>query len=163
MYLRKEKVRSLTTTLFLITIALNLSCIIFEFLMPYGVEIVLGEKESNVLIGKIICRLYMFIAMGWDLVYLLYTCVNTYKISFFYDENKNRFNKKAIGVFAAIILCCAIFAFTFNIEYMGGINNSPYTIGGTIKYVFDVFTITGSAFILYVFARYSSKIRNING
>ena len=162
MYFKKEKVNSLTTTLFLITIALNVSCIIFEFLMPFGVEAVLGNSENNILIGKIICRLYMFIAMGWDLVYLLYTVVNTYNINFFYNEEKNRFNKKAIAVFAAIILSCAVFCAIFNVEYMGGINNSPYTIGGTIKYVFDIFTIIGSAFIIYVFSSYSSKIRNIN-
>ncbi len=161
MYFKKEKVNSITTTIFLISISLNIACIIFEFLMPFGVKIVLQEG-SNALLGKILCRGYMVIAFLWDFVYLLYTFINTYNISFFYDEKKNRFNKKAIYIFGGFVVFAVLFANILNVEYLGGINNSPYTIGGTIKYLFDVFTILGSALILYLLSMYSSRIRNIN-
>ena len=71
MYFKKEKVNSITTTIFLISISLNIACIIFEFLMPFGVKLVL-EEGSSVLFGKILCRGYMVIAFLWDFVYLLY-------------------------------------------------------------------------------------------
>ena len=162
MYFKKEKVNSLTTNIFLISISLNIACIIFEFLVPFGVKTILNESNSNPIIGKIICKGYLSIAFIWDFVYLLYTIVNTYSINFFYDEKKNRFNKKAIFVFGGLVLTAIILPLLFNFEYIGGINNSPYTIGGSVKYIFDIFTIFGSAFILYVLSMYSSKIRNIN-
>ena len=162
MYLKKEKVKSVTTNLFLITIGLNFLCILFEFLMPYGVKIILDGTGGNRTLGVLICKAYYSIAFAWDLVYLLYTCTSTYNLKFFYDENKNKFKCIAYVMFGGFVLSSVLLSLIFNVEFIGGINNSPYTIGGTIKYVFDVFTILGSAFILYVLSLYSSKIRNIN-
>jgi hypothetical protein len=78
MYLKKEKVKSVTTNLFLITIGLNFLCILFEFLMPYGVKIILDGAGGNRTLGVLICKVYYCIAFIWDLAYLLYTCTNTY-------------------------------------------------------------------------------------
>ncbi len=162
MYLKKEKVKSLTTNLFLITLSLNILCILFEFLMPYGVRLVMGDIEGNRILGLLICKGYMAIALLWDFTYLLYTFVNTYNIKFFYDEKKNKYNYKGYIMFACFAIVAVALTLILNVEFLGGINNSPYTIGGIIKYVFDIFTILGSALILYVFSLYSSRVRNIN-
>ncbi len=162
MYIKKEKVNGLSTYLFIITVILNALCIISEFIMPLAVKSIIASDGGNVLLSILLCKGYMFTAFVWDFVYLLYTVSLTYQINFFYDERRNKFNKKAYFLFGGIILIGLILVLVLNVEFIGGINNSPYTIGGTIKYVFDIFTILGSAFILYVLSSYSSRIRNIN-
>jgi hypothetical protein len=72
MYFKKEKVNSITTTIFLISISLNIACIVFEFFMPFGVKVVL---QDNQFFGRLLCRGYMVIAFLWDFVYLLYTII----------------------------------------------------------------------------------------
>ena len=158
MYMKKQRVKSLTTSLFLYTIALNLLCIFLEFLMPLAVE----HYSSNAFLAAFVCKTYYFNAVVWDLAYMLYVCSIVYDNLFFYDYAKNKFNKKFLYVVGGIVLFSLVFAFVFNFEYLGGINNSPYTVGGQIKYFFDLFTIIGSGAVLSLLALYTNKIRNIN-
>ena len=158
MYLRKERVKSISTTLFFVTIALNILCILFEFLMPLSVE----HHAEHEFLSALTSRTYFFIAMLWDLGYLLYTLCLVYDNLFFVDKTNNKFNKKFYYVIGGCVLYALIYAFICRFEYVGGINNSPYTLSGPIKYFFDIFTIIGSGFILVVLSLYVAKIRNIN-
>ena len=163
MYIKKDKVKSLTTTLYLITIILNILCIIWEFAIPFAGQNYMPNDPNASNWPVLACKIYMFIALMWDFVYLLYTVVNTKKITFFYDNEKNRFNKYAIIVFSAMILIAIAMVTFLDIEIIGGgSNNFPYTVGGPIKFIFDIFTIIGSAYIIMVFTLYSYRVRNIN-
>ncbi len=168
MYINKDKVKSLTTNLYLITIILNVICIFTEFVIPFaGVRFSQTDFSTTTISLEnwpiLVCRFYMVFALLWDLTYLLYAIVSTKNIKFFYDNEKNRFNKYAILVFGGIIIASLIGGFILNIEIVGGgANHFPYTVGGTVKFVFDIFTIIGSAYIIFVFTLYSYRVRNIN-
>ena len=163
MYLKKERVSSITTNLFVITIALNIFCILIEFLMPIAVEAYL-DSDGGTFFSAFVCRFYYFAAMLWDLGYLLYVICLSYDNIFFLEKTKDgiKVNKYIYYVIGGAVLFAFAVSLLFKIEPVGGINNSPYTISGPLKYFFDIFTIVGSGFILVVLSIYASRIRNIN-
>ena len=129
-----------------------------EQIMYYSTEI----SEFKLNFYKIICKSYMFVALLWDSVYIFYTIASTRNLKFFFNEEKKRFNKYAIFIFIGIFILSLSFVLMFDIEYLGGGNRAPYTIGGIAKFIFDGFTIIGSAYIIFVFTLYSNRVRNIN-
>lgn len=161
MYFKKEKVNGLTTHLFIMCLVLNLTCILLEFIVPLCIKEILNNDNAST-IYYIICKSYLIIALLWDSVYLLYTFVKIQNLKFFYNEETNRYNKYAILVFGILLIFSISFVLIFNVEYRGGVNKVPYTIGGQLKLLFDIFTIVGSTYIIIAFARYSFKIKNIN-
>lgn len=162
MYLKKDKVKGLTTNLFIMCLVLNLTCILLEFIVPICIKEILATNNNASSIYYLICKGYIVSAMVWDLVYLLYTSVKVQNVKFFYNEETNKFNKYAILVFSAFLIASISFVSIFEMEYNGGINNAPYTIGGPLKIIFDIFTTVGSSYIIILFTLYSFKIKNIN-
>ena len=161
MYLRKEKVKGLTTSLFIMCLALNLTCIILEFIVPLCIKEIITNSETST-IYYAICKGYIIIAALWDLVYLLYTAVKVQNVRFYYNDETKKFNKYSILVFGTLIMCCVLFVLMFKVEYCGGVNNTPYVLGGKLKEVFDLFTTVGSTYIIMIFTVYSFRIKNIN-
>ena len=60
-YIKKEKVKSATTSLYLIAICFNVALILFDFLVPFGIKIVIGEMSGNVFFAKFLCRTFLFL------------------------------------------------------------------------------------------------------
>ena len=162
MYLKKDKVKGLTTNLFIMCLVLNLTCILLEFVVPICIKEILATNDNASSIYYIICKSYIVVAALWDLVYLLYTSVKVQNIKFYYNEETNKFNKYALLVFGVLLIASISFVLLFKMEYNGGINNVPYTIGGPLKVLFDIFTTVGSTYIIVIFTLYSFKIKNIN-
>ncbi len=161
-YFQKEKVKSATANLYLFGFILNLVLIVLEFLVPFGIKNVLEDIGFSISLSRFICRLYLFFCYLWGLTYLSYTLTYAYSLKFFYDDDKKKFNKKFYISLLVAGCISLILACVFNIEYLGGINNSPYTIGGAARYAFIVFTAISSSIIVFLFSMYSSKIRNVN-
>lgn len=160
-YVRKEKIKSITTSLYLITIVFNVLTIIMEFFLPFIIKNILVSSNPPI-IYLILCKSYMFFAIVWDLFYFLYAMITVSNIRFFYDEEKKKFNKKFIYVILLIFIFALSIVLIFNMEFTGGTNNLPYTIVGTIRYVFDIVTVLASFYVLFIYAYFSKKIRNIN-
>ena len=161
MYLKKDKVKGLTTSLFIICLVLNLSCIVLEFIVPLCIKEIINSNDAG-LIYYAVCKSYIVVAALWDLVYLLYTAVKVQNIRFYYNDLTNKFNKYAILVFGFILISSITFVCIFNMEYTGGINNTPYVLSGQLKKIFDIFTTIGSTYIIVIFTVYSFRIKNIN-
>ena len=161
-YLKKEKVNGLSTKLFILCLVLNLVCIILEFIVPLCIKDILDNNYIEETIYSAICKIYISFALLWELVYLTYSVVKSHNLKFFYNEKTNRFNIYGLFMFIFFIACSIAFSAILKMDFQGGINNTPYTISGLIKLVFDIFTVVGSSYIILTFTIYSVKIKNIN-
>ena len=60
-----KKLKSATTSLYLIAICFNVALILFDFLVPFGIKIVIGEMSGNVFFAKFLCRTFLFLCYFW--------------------------------------------------------------------------------------------------
>lgn len=161
MYVKKKTTVSESGKLFLILLTITIIISFLEFVSSYTMM----KQDELGIINTIVCKMYLYSIFFWDEIFVIYIFSLFYDVSRFKattSVTSFKFNAKGWLVVAFIIILPLLTVLLMEMECVGGINGSPYTVTGTPMYLYCVITFIGSFFILYILSKNDKKIQNVN-